>query len=70
MKFDIDGRFQVEVRRERDGWTVYRAEQGKRCPLHDVVIPGQLAGDEIAIYLDDVIHEYAGLAQAVRRMPD
>jgi len=70
MKFDIDGRFQVEVRRERDGWTVYRAEQGKRCPLYDVVIPGQLAGEEIAIYLDDVIHEYAGLAQAVRRMPD
>lgn len=70
MKFDIDGRFQVEVRREHDGWTVYRSEQGKRCPLHDVVIPGQLAGDEIAIYLDDVFHEYAGPGQAVRRMPD
>ncbi len=36
MKFDIDGRFQVEVRRERDGWTLYRLEQGKRGPLDDV----------------------------------
>lgn len=70
MKFDIYGRFQVEVRREHDGWAAYRSEQGKRRPLHDVVIPSQLAGDEIAIYLDDLFHEYAGLGQAVRRLSD
>jgi hypothetical protein len=70
MKFNIYGRFQLEVRRENDAWIVYRAELGKRTRLHDVIIPPELAAQEIAIYLDDVFHEYAGIGQTVEQLAD
>jgi hypothetical protein len=70
MKFNIYGRFQVEVRRENEAWIVYRAELGKRTRLHDVIVPPDLAAQEIAIYLDDVFHEYAGIGQAVEQLAD
>jgi hypothetical protein len=70
MKFNIYGRFQVEVRRENEAWIVYRAELGKRTRLHDVIVPPDLAAQEIGIYLDDVFHEYAGIGQAVEQLAD
>ncbi|MES2128533.1 MAG: hypothetical protein V4463_14795 [Pseudomonadota bacterium] len=68
MKFNIYGRFQLEVRRENAAWTVNRLELGKRVPLHDVVIPATLEAEEIAIYLDDIFHEYAGPGQVIERL--
>ena len=68
MKFNIYGRFQVEVRREHDSWEVYRLELGKRGRMNDVFIPGDLAEDEIATYLDDIFHELAGIGQRVEPM--
>lgn len=59
MRFDIYGRFQVEVRREHDAWTIHRLESGKRVRMDELVIPGHLAEDEIVIYLDDIFHELA-----------
>jgi hypothetical protein len=70
MTFNIYGRFQVEVRRENEAWIVYRAELGKRTRLNDVIVPPDLAAEEIAIYLDDVFHEYAGIGQTVEQLAD
>jgi hypothetical protein len=70
MKFNIYGRFQVEVRRENAAWIVYRAELGKRTRLNDVIIPPEVAAEEIATYLDDVFHEYAGIGQTVEQLAD
>jgi hypothetical protein len=70
MKFDIYGRFQVEVRRENAAWIVYRSELGKRSMLNDVMIPSDLAAEEIATYLDDVFHEYAGIGQTVEQLAE
>jgi hypothetical protein len=70
MKFNIYGRFQVEVRRENAAWIVYRAELGKRARLNDVIIPPEVAAEEIATYLDDVFHEYAGIGQTVEQLAD
>jgi hypothetical protein len=70
MKFNIYGRFQVDVRRENESWAVYRAELGKRMRLHDVVIPPNLAAQELAAYLDDIFHEFAKLGENVEAMPD
>jgi hypothetical protein len=70
MKFNIYGRFQVEVRREGDAWAVYRAEAGKRAPMHDVIMPADLQANEIATYLDDVFHEFAGIGQRVEALPE
>jgi len=70
MKFDIYTRFQVEVRRESNAWVVYRSGLGKCSRLHDLLIPFQLTEDEIAVYLDDIFHEYAGPGQEIRCLPD
>ena len=70
MRFNIYGRFQVDVRRENDAWAVYRAESGKRTPFDEVVIPPDVPADELATYLDDIFHEYAGHGDNVVALPD
>jgi len=70
MRFNIYGRFQVEVRREDGAWIAYRAESGKRSKLNDVILPADLAAHEIATYLDDVFHEFAGIGQMVEPLPE
>ena len=65
MRFDIYGRFQLEVRRENDAWQAYRLEGGKRVPEGELVIPPDIGTEELAIYLDDIYHEYAGPGDAV-----
>jgi hypothetical protein len=65
MKFDVYGRFQLEVVREKDRWAVYRLGLGKRAPA-DLAIPSWVAPNEIATYLDDLLHELAGPDQSVR----
>lgn len=69
MKFNIYGRFHVDVRREGDAWAVYRAELGKRTLCEDVVIPPDVTADELAIWLDDIFHEYAGHGEVVEAIP-
>jgi hypothetical protein len=68
MKFDIYGRFQVDVRRENDSWEVYRLEPGKRARMEEIVIPSALEADEIIVYLDDIFHELAGFGQSIEPM--
>lgn len=65
MKFNIYGRFQLDVRRENDAWEAYRLEPGKRAKVDDLIIPPTLNADEIATYLDDIYHELAGPGQNV-----
>ena len=60
MKFDVYGRFQVEVRREADQWIAYRIALGKRTRINNLAIPGEIQTcEEIARYLDDMYHEAA-----------
>lgn len=68
MKFDIYGRFQLDVRRENDAWEVYHLEPGKRAKVSELVIPPTLEAAEIATYLDDIFHELAGPRQNVKLM--
>jgi hypothetical protein len=68
MRFDIYGRFQLEVRRGNDCWEVYRHDLGKRARVSDVVIPSTLPEDEIATWLDDIYHEFSGPGQRVDRL--
>ena len=66
MKFDIYGRFQLEVLRERNAWVAYRLGPGARSREDTFVIPKSLAPDEIASFLDDMYHELAGAGDSVR----
>ena len=34
MKFDVYGRFQIEVRREANDWAAYRIALGKRTKIN------------------------------------
>jgi pimeloyl-ACP methyl ester carboxylesterase len=70
MKFNVYGRFQVEVRRENESWILYRSELGKRTRLNDIVIPSDLTAHDIATYLDDVFHEFAGPGENVEPVPE
>ena len=69
MKFDVYGRFRLEVQRENDSWVVYRLSSGKRVKVHNVVIPETLEAKEIATFLDDVFHELSKPGQSVKRLP-
>ena len=67
MKFDIYGRFELEVLRESDGWVAYRIGLGIRSPESDVVIPSSLEAQEVAVYLDDLFQRaLAGPGQKIR----
>lgn len=57
MKFDIYGRFQLEVLRENEVWAVYRLGSGTRLPANEVVIPAGVEAGELAVFLDDLFHE-------------
>lgn len=70
MKFKIYGRFQVDVRREEGLWVVYRSELGKRALLNDLVIPANVAADDMATYLDDIFHEFAQPGETVEQIPE
>jgi hypothetical protein len=69
MKFNIYGRFQLDVRRENDAWELYRLEHGRRVKMNDFVIPSTLDAEEIATYLDDMLHEFSGPGQRIELLP-
>ncbi len=60
MRFNIYGRFHLEVRREQGRWMAYRLTSGTRVPEEELVIPAELGEHELAVYLDDIFHELAG----------
>jgi hypothetical protein len=66
MKFDVYGRFQVEVVRENNSWIVYRPGLGTRARDSSIIIPDSLTSEEIAGYLDDLFHELCGPGQTIR----
>jgi len=69
MRFNVYGRFQVEVLREQGAWQVYRLEQGKRGKMDSMVIPEDIESEEIIVYLDDIFHELAGFGQSIEVLP-
>lgn len=65
MRFNIYGRFHLEVRREQGHWTACRLTGGTRVPEDELVIPAELGEHELAVYLDDIFHELAGPGQSI-----
>ena len=68
MRFDIYGRFQIEVLMTSAGWVAYRRSNGVRAPYPDLTIPHELQESELEQFLDDHFHEYAMPGQAIRRV--
>jgi hypothetical protein len=66
MKFDVYGRFQIEVLREDDRWVAYQIAPGKRTKMTTFAVPQEIqTSAEIARYLDDLYHEVARPGQSV-----
>ena len=68
MKFDIYGRFELEVVREQGQWVAYRVARGMRYRDYDVVLPPELGEQDIAEFLDDLFHEFSGPGQSVKQV--
>ena len=68
MKFDIYGRYRLEVIREEESWIVYRVDNEKRRTEFDIVIPSSMRAEEIPTYLDDLLHELAHPGATIRRI--
>jgi len=69
MKFNVYGRFRLEVQRENEAWVVYRLDLGKRVKANNLIIPSTLEANEIATFLDDIFHELSGPGQGVKLLP-
>ncbi len=46
--------------REDGRWIMYRLDYGKRRVTSDFVVPDSLRPDELATYLDDMLHDPSG----------
>ncbi|MBL0311517.1 MAG: hypothetical protein IPP78_02150 [Holophagaceae bacterium] len=69
MKFNIYGRFQLDIRRENDYWVVYTLGEGKRVKASDVFIPNHLQETQIPVFLDDLFHELSGPGDRIEVVP-
>jgi hypothetical protein len=68
-RFDIYGRMQLLVEQGKGGYRMYiLGAEGKRRLFNDFTIPDNLTLDELASYLDDMLHELAKPGQRVRRI--
>jgi hypothetical protein len=69
LTFDVYGRYTLMVERHEGKWRVLQVgADGKRGLRDDLVIPSTLSPDEIAFYLDDLLHESARPGLRVRRL--
>jgi hypothetical protein len=66
VRFNVYGRFKLDVVQEGNEWVVYRLELGKRIKVREFVIPSSLREAEIGIFLDDIYHELAEPGQTVQ----
>ena len=68
MRFDVYGRYRVEVIRKDGSWIVYRLGDGKRRIVPDLVIPSSIQPQDVRTYLDDILHELARPGAAIRQI--
>ncbi len=70
MIFDVYGRYLLEIFREGERWRIYRLspDRNARLPFADFAIPSDYGPEEIARYLDDMLHESARPGHEIRRL--
>jgi hypothetical protein len=68
MKFDVYGRFFIDVTRESGGWVVYRIDQGRRQRMENLVLADDVRPEDIPLALEDLLHEYAAPDRMIKRI--
>lgn len=60
MRFNIYGRFLIEVLRQDNQWVVYRlGNEGKKRLAHDIQLSPELDKNDVQEQLAILYHEYA-----------
>jgi hypothetical protein len=67
MRFDVFGKFQIELARRDGKWIVSRFGQGMGSPL-DLAIPPEYDMARALRFLEDLWHESAGPGREIRRI--
>lgn len=67
-RFDVYGRYQLQIERHGDRWLAFVVGEGKRRPHPGIFIPSHIAEAELPAYLDDLLHEEGGEARTIRRI--
>lgn len=67
-RFDVYGRYEVDIERHGDRWVVYECGEGKRRERPDLAIPPDVTEEAMGGYLDDLLHEEGGPDLVVKRI--
>lgn len=67
MKFDVYGRFEIEVLPEPAGWVAYRLGPGMRHRDYDIVFASSVVEDDMEGLLDEMFSDLAVPGQRVKR---
>lgn len=70
MRYDVYGRFLIEVRREHDRWVAYRLGTGVRRLDPDVQLHPDVPPERVAGALEDVFHEFASPGRKLEEVAD
>ncbi|WP_133645159.1 DUF7661 family protein [Paraburkholderia flava] len=68
MRFDIFGRYRIDVRRIDGRWKVQRPGNGVVGDVDDIVIPDDIDEQDVEQYLNDLLHEEATPGTEIRRV--
>lgn len=68
MRFDIFSRYELDVEGRDDRWVVYQLGEGARRENPSVFIPSHVPEEEVARFLEDLLHEEGHPGGAVRRV--
>ncbi|MGE8637812.1 MAG: DUF7661 family protein [Achromobacter sp.] len=68
MKFDVYGRFALEMLHTTRGREVYRLTDGKHGRADDIIIPADIEVGDIAGYLDDFLQEIARPGDRIKEL--
>jgi len=67
-RFDVYGRFIIEVARTGNRWTVYYVGEGVKRPAHDIQLPPEADEPSLADHLDILLHEYGAPGRSIRQI--
>lgn len=66
-RFDIFGRYVLDVRRDGGRWIAYRVGEGTRRPVN-LHVPSDLEDAQLDRYLEDLLHESGRPGTSLRRL--
>lgn len=68
VRFRIYDRYEIDVERHEHRWVAYRRGEGTRRVAREIFIPPDVREDDVATYLDDLLHEQGAPGRSIRRI--